>query len=108
MRGCNPTPTKTDRARFEALQALGCIACRHEGHFNEPCEIHHIKQRRHHFTIPLCPYHHRGEPISHLDIDTTRLLKGPSLFHDKRTFVHSYGSEMELLAETNRLISGES
>lgn len=49
------------------VAALGCILCRHYGHYGTPAEVHHIRegqgasQRASDFlTVPLCPEHHRG------------------------------------------------
>lgn len=68
----------------------GCIACRKDGHFFEPAQVHHItsgfRRMGHLFTIPLCPGHHTG---------TDR----PSVHGAKRTFEQQYGTQLELLAE---------
>lgn len=104
MRGCNPTPTKHDLVRFRKLQDFGCIACRLEGHFHEPCDIHHIKQGSHQDTIGLCPWHHRGDTIEGCSATLMRTLRGPSLRGHKRAFILAYGTEAQLLAQTNKAI----
>ena len=89
--------------RFRALQDLGCIACGHNGVWHVPCDIHHITEGHDRlgdeYTIPLCAFHHRGIAENVWD-----KLRGPSLARSKRDFVNEYGTERELLAETNRLI----
>lgn len=84
---------KIDRDRFNKLKRLGCIACAKKGRMTEPV-IHHIRKHTglslrpsHQDTIPLCPQHHNmGNNSVHLN---------------KKLFVHLYGTEEELLRETN-------
>ena len=52
----------------------------------------------HDFTIPLCPYHHRGV------IQDFEVWKGPSLADGKKPFVEHYGTELELLEKVNNLL----
>src|ERR1017187_653227 len=54
-----------DLKRYEALRAIGCIACSINGFSAGNAEIHHLvdKGYRKHSggnqaTIPLCPWHH--------------------------------------------------
>ena len=69
---------KIDKDRFDKLRQIGCIACLKKGRITEPV-IHH--------TIPLCPQHHNmGNASVHLN---------------KKLFEHLYGTEQELLKETN-------
>jgi hypothetical protein len=93
---------RTDLERFRKLQALGCIACRNRlGQYAEP-DIHHLlsggRRRGHQYTIPLCPPHHRG--VGHIPE-----LHGPSLALAPRRFRQEFGSDEELLAQVNELIS---
>lgn len=95
--------TKDHRARFRALQDHGCVACRLEGDgYREP-DIHHIvkdgRRLGHDYTIPLCPWHHRGVPAQNGEI-----LHGPSLATRPRSFVVKYGTEKSLLDRVNRRI----
>ena len=48
--------------------------------------------------IPLCPFHHRG-------VGNPPFGGAPSLALSKRLFVQRYGTEKELLAETERLLA---
>ena len=80
---------KKDKIRFDKLQELGCVAC---GSTN--VVIHHIRKHTglslrpdHQDTIPLCPKHHNmGRNSIHLN---------------KSGFEHLYGTEKQLLRETN-------
>ena len=94
--------TKADRARFDAFQTIGCVACRKRGIFNQ-ADVHHLlsggKRRGHQFTIPLCPAHHRG-------FNHNESMHGPSLAKSPRKFREAFGSDATLLALTNKLIGG--
>ena len=80
---------KSDRIRFNKLKELGCVAC---GSNN--VVIHHIRKHTgmslrpsHDDTIPLCPIHHNiGNQSVHLN---------------KKLFESLFGTELELLRETN-------
>jgi hypothetical protein len=84
---------KIDKDRFDKLRQIGCIACLKKGRITEPV-IHHIRKHTglgirpdHDQTIPLCPQHHNmGNASVHLN---------------KKLFEHLYGTEQELLKETN-------
>ena len=85
---------------------MQCIVC---GAW--PAEAHHIVDngyRRlsggHQATIPLCPWHHRGEPLADVTVRATKELLGPSLARHKREFVARFGTERELLEKVNDLI----
>jgi len=91
---------KTKEQRFEALVRMGCIACHIAGlGHTEPC-IHHLlgikyratgKKAHWRHTIPLCPTHHDGKHQEY-----------PSAHHRPHLFKALYGSQEELLAETNK------
>ena len=84
---------KKDKIRFDKLKQIGCIACAKYGKVSEPV-IHHIRSHTglsirpsHDDTIPLCPLHHNmGRNSIHLN---------------KTGFEHLYGTEKQLLRETN-------
>jgi hypothetical protein len=93
------------------LQDMGCICCAMERLPVEPADMHHIvdKGYRKHSggnkaTLPLCPWHHRGQPRDGFSEDTAKLAYGPSLKLHKRQFIQRYGTERELLAEVDRRI----
>ena len=84
---------KEHKKRFDQLKQIGCIACRRSGKFADPV-IHHIRKHTgmslrpsHDDTIPLCPKHHNmGNQSVHLN---------------KKLFESLFGTELELLKETN-------
>jgi hypothetical protein len=87
--------TKAEKARLAAVAALPCAVCGLEG-----VQVHHIRtgvgmgRKASHFeTIPLCLDHHTGNDGIHN--------------RGRRAWEAMIGkSEMELLAETNYLLSG--
>ena len=105
---------KADQKRYDALRAMGCIACRQESVSIAtllPVEIHHLvdKGYRKHSggnqsTIPLCSWHHRGEPIMDHSVTWMRDQFGPSMFLEAKTFAEWYGAQRELLAKVNDTI----
>lgn len=104
--------TKSDRLRMDRISRLPCMACVQECCTQpNPTEVHHIVDKGyrrlsggHKATIPLCGWHHRGEPIMG---DTTlhmRAYYGPSMFHESKEFSKIYGTQRELLTRINNLI----
>lgn len=101
-----------DEARYEALMAIGCLACKVEGCIQPlRTEAHHLVDNGYRrlsggddATIPLCGWHHRGEPSPGLTGRLMRNLYGPSLATDKKAFVAKYGKERYLLGLTDDLI----
>lgn len=83
------------------LQDIGCLACRQDGNFHVPSDLHHPtdggRRLGDDIVIPLCPFHHRG-------VGMPPFPGAPSLALSKRLFVQRYGTERELLAETERLM----
>lgn len=92
--------TAADRARFDAFQRIGCIACWQRKRYSVP-EVHHLlsgnKRRGHRYTVPLCPAHHRG--IGH---DESQ--HGPCLAKNSRAFRAAFGADETLLTMTDQLI----
>ena len=97
------TPTVDERQRMDAIAAIGCIACKHDGIDNPPVSLHHIDGRTkpgaHLLVLPLCGPHHQQ--------DDTDPIQRPSVHGRKATFTARYGTEMELLAKCLEFI-GES
>ncbi len=94
MKSSLPSPTKAESRRMDIIKRdIGCIACR-QGNLHSQANAHHIlsggRRISHAATLPLCDFHHTG------------LI---SIHASKRGFVKDYGTEMELLAETNRLVA---
>lgn len=94
------TPTVEERQRMDAIAAIGCIACKHDGIDNPHVSLHHIDGRTkagaHLMVLPLCAPHHQQ--------DDTDPLQRPSVHGRKTTFTARYGTERELLAECLELI----
>lgn len=107
-------PTTEQVARFEAIHHFGCIACRMRG-LTTPAEIHHLtiggrhgqKRRGHDFSVGLCPWHHRGEPMFALSHILCECRFGPSYAREPRRFREVFGQDDELLARQNCLIEGD-
>jgi hypothetical protein len=109
-------PTKAEQLRLDAIHAMPCIACeieadisrqRNEIVLSQPSrtEAHHIVDKGtrkhsggHMATIPLCGWHHRGEPVYPLGKREMCKLHGPSLAESKKSFRANYGSERDQLA----------
>lgn len=100
--------------RYERLRAIGCICCRQESPSIStllPAEVHHLVDRgyRKHSggnqaTIPLCGWHHRGEPIIDHSVTWMRGMFGPSMRLESKLFTETYGSQRELLARVNEML----
>ena len=94
------TPTVAERQRMDAIAAIGCIACKHDGIDNPHVSLHHIDGRTkpgaHLLVLPLCAPHHQQ--------DDTDPLQRPSVHGRKATFTARYGTEMELHTKCLELI----
>lgn len=108
MKHSTGAPTKADRARFEALLKIGCLACLQRVQQYRVPEIHHLlsgnKRRGHQFTVPLCSYHHRRVPIGPFNLTWHREVLGPSLAHQPNSFRAEFGTDEALLARVNELL----
>lgn len=98
--------------RFRRLKEMGCMACFEQGLPGVPGEIHHLnlggkagqKRRGDEFTVPLCAWHHRGEPLRFETKTTMAMHYGPSLACSSKRFREEFGSDDELLAKVNERI----
>lgn len=105
-------PTKAEQHRLAWMKMDGCIACRKRGNMRY-ADVHHILEggRRvsHSHSIPLCEWHHRGINVFSERGDAQLLsMLGPSLAHDKKAFTAEFGTEQELLKETDdRYMEGQ-
>ena len=102
-------PTEAQAWRLEQIAAMPCIACEKE-QCAQPnrTEVHHLVDKGtralsggHDSTMPLCSWHHRGEPLEGMSSADMEFYCGPSLALSKRKFVELYGTERELLAEVD-------
>jgi hypothetical protein len=104
--------TKVDQKRLDIIHRLPCLACVQEGEIQpNRTEAHHIVDNGyrahsggHQATIPLCGWHHRGEPKMPQSKTEMGFIYGPSLATSKRFFVLRYGTERELLAHVNAML----
>lgn len=95
-------PTKAEKAHWDNVAQLGCIACRIDGYRNPLVSIHHTQGRTkkgaHMLVLGLCAGHHQ---------DGTGNDKKMIAIHPfKRKFCEKYGSQQELLIKTNQLLQG--
>ena len=102
-----------DAKRYAALRELGCIACLLNGtpQLAGNVEINHLvdKGYRKHSggnqaTIPLCVWHHRGEPPMDFTVRYMREIAGPSMFHEGKAFTERYGTQRQLLGKVNEML----
>jgi len=109
VRHSTSKPTKAEQDRLDAIHAMPCIPCEKE-RVQQPLrtEAHHLvdKGTREHSgghmaTIPMCGWHHRGEPVEYMKRSEMHLIYGPSFALRKREFIACYGTERELLALTD-------
>lgn len=104
MKGCSPPITEADRLRYLAFQDIGCIACVIEERRQVPAQVHHITQADNQQTLPLCPWHHQGQPPDGMNGPIAMHVYGPSLAISKRQFQDRYGTEAELLKAVNAMV----
>ena len=105
MKHSTTTPTKAERARFEALHEIGCICCRKRGLSHWPIEIHHLlrgnRRRGHMYTIPLCAWTHRGVPRPMWTVAGMTPVFGPSPAHGHTTCrLQSGGQRLVISGDT--------
>jgi hypothetical protein len=86
-----------DKALWDRLAALGCVACMKDGRFNPHVSIHHVDGRTkpdcHSKVLPLCGSHHQDDG------------SGAVAVHPwKARFEKLYGTQEELMAECARML----
>lgn len=101
--------TKADRERMAKLKDMPCVCCGRRG-----VDVHHLVDKGyrrlsggHQATIPLCAWHHRGEPVGMWTVTETAARLGPSLALNKKQFNLRYGGERALLDRVNQWLLGE-
>ena len=91
--------TVKERELHSRIAALGCIACRIDGVFNDRVSIHHIhgrtKKNAHKMVLPLCAGHHQ---------DGYGPVKMTAVHPYKKRFEKEYGLQDELCAWAYELI----
>lgn len=126
MQHSTSKPTKAEQLRLDRIHAMPCIACEIEADISSQrgeivmsqpsrTEAHHLvdKGTREHSgghmaTLPLCGWHHRGEPVYPLGKREMRELHGPSLADSKKSFVANYGTQRSLLAIVDQRLAARS
>ena len=109
MKHSTGKPTKAEQLRLDRIHAMPCMACEKERvQQSLPTEAHHLVDKGtrllsggHMATIPLCRWHHRGVLVEYMSGREMLLVYGPSFALRKREFIACYGTERELLAETD-------
>ena len=103
--------TKEERARYAALKSMPCAACRQIGVYTLWSDVQHITSggRRigNYDSYPLCKWHHQGYIPAGFNLKNSTEAKGmfgPSFAKSKREFEERFGTEEELLAQTNLLL----
>jgi hypothetical protein len=113
MQGGKPA-TAAQRRRMENLSRTGCRACNTPTKYaasGMPLQVHHLKdysQRRpegHDATICLCSWHHQGHAPFGWTMKECREAFGPTLIDGSRPFKDEFGTDDELLAIQNDLLS---
>ena len=90
--------TKAEKKLHDRIAALGCIACRKDGRINTLVSIHHCDGRTkpgaHRKVLALCAPHHQ-----------TGGKAAPAIHPFKARFEAKYGTQAQLMAETERLLA---
>lgn len=103
-----------DQRRYEQLVGFGCVACwiAHNPTEGGRVEIHHLVDKGYRrlsggnqATIGLCSWHHRGEPHIDYTVGHMRMMYGPSMALEAKLFADIYGTQRELLARVNEMLS---
>jgi hypothetical protein len=108
-------PTKAQQARLDAIHAMPCRACvKQKVEQPSTTEAHHLVDKGyrshsggHDATIPLCGWHHRGDVRGCQKLCNPPTMRnaeasyGPSLAMSKKAFIRKYGTERELLEQTD-------
>lgn len=93
------TPTAAEKAHWNRVAALGCIACRKDGLHNTHVSIHHVDGRTkpgaHMRVLPLCAGHHQ---------DGTGAPGLIAVHPWKARFEARYGTQEALLQEVEGLL----
>lgn len=98
--------------RFDAIWAIGCIACRKFGYPERRCQVHHQNLDEHagqlqlgdSHTVGLCEWHHQGITTDGYCADEITIKLGPSMKHQPIEFREKFGSDEQLLQYQNELI----
>lgn len=100
MRQGKVAPNAAEQAWLDKVAAFGCIVCYLSHHAKTPCAVHHPlsggRRMGHLFAIGLCdPGHHQNSPTP------AKISRHP----EKARFEAAYGTEAELLAQLQALLT---
>lgn len=107
MKTALPKPTIAEQRRFYRFVDVGCVACLQlePPRYSVP-EVHHLlsggRRRGHRYSIPLCPWHHRGNGVQG---GAKVAIFGPSLARSPENFRLHFGSDEDLLEMTDALVA---
>ena len=85
----------------------GCLPCILEGKFDTHATIQHVTEgyRVGQWAVyGACIWHHLGQTFPDSDFDYMAFHYGPSLFHNKRLYVETYGNERLLMELQNYMV----
>ena len=106
---------KADTKRLDIIHRMPCMACVQEGCAQpNPTEAHHLVDKGyrkhsggHQATLPLCGWHHRGEPAFGDSCTQMLAYYGPSMALHAKAFARNYGNQRELLMRVDSIIAGK-
>lgn len=110
MKHSTGKPTKAEQGRLDRVHALPCLPCSIE-QIQQPLrtEAHHLVDKGnrvlsggHMATVPMCGWHHRGEPLYPHTSKEMHFLYGPSMARSPGEFKARYGSQRKLLRLTDK------
>ena len=111
MKPKSEAATPGEKLRYSALKSMPCICCRKVNKYAGRPDIQHItsggRRISNYDTYPLCKWHHQGYiPVGFGLKNSTEATEmfGPSFAKDKRAFEDYFGTEEQLLAETNKYL----
>jgi hypothetical protein len=109
----NRNRTKDEQDRFDAIKQGDCMACMQRGinlRGQGLIEVHHLlsggRRIGHMATVGLCCWHHRAVVFEFHGHAEMREHYGPSLAEGSRPFHAEFGSDSELLAMQEAVLTG--
>lgn len=105
-----------DKQRYDAMRDIGCIACLIARNPTQCGKVtmHHLVDngyRKHsggnQATIPLGEWHHQGYPHQGYTTAHMRMMYGPSMALEGKTFDEIYGSQRSLLSRVNAIMAAK-
>jgi hypothetical protein len=86
-----------EKALWDRLAGLGCVACMKDGRFNPHVSIHHVDGRTkpgcHLLVLPLCGPHHQDDGSGTISVHPW-----------KARFEKRYGAQLDLVNECMTLL----